>query len=457
MGIPSYFSHVVRANPELIKPFLPQVVAHLYMDCNSIIYDVVASLEEPNTASIVSGVCAKIDAYLALIQPTHVYLAFDGVPPFAKMKQQRERRYKSEHTQKWNTVQITPGTAFMQSLNDGLRLHYGLCDQFAEFHVSTSEECGEGEHKLFAHLRQSECQGPTLVYGLDADLIMLSLVHLKYRPIQLVREAPAFLVEGDGLYVFDVPALSTKLGVPVMDYVVMTMMLGNDFMPHFPSLNLRTTGMQTLLAAYHASSVVLYDHGIVWPAMRMLITALAKGEKDRMVKEYTKRNHAKVDVSTPDKIKEQLPMLHRSLEHHICPYRTHWESRYYKALFPRTTVKTICAHYVRMLQWTMDYYEHGCLNWSMSYPYMYPPLLVDLAHHIPDTVRTVKDESHISTPTELLLYVLPPHCYEYIPNHEKYTRPTHKHELVWAFCRYTWESHVKFTPTPTRQKSDKVV
>jgi 5'-3' exoribonuclease 2 len=34
------------------------------------------------------------------------------------------------------------------------------------------------------------------------------------------------------------------------DYVFLTLFLGNDFMPHFPALNLRSNGMETLLKCY---------------------------------------------------------------------------------------------------------------------------------------------------------------------------------------------------------------
>ena len=105
MGIPSYFSHIVKNYARLIRKLVPNnksfQVNHLYLDCNSIIYDAVrtidfAKLEDSDINTISYSVIHKIEEYVTLIQPdTHLFIAFDGVAPVAKLEQQRQRRYKS--------------------------------------------------------------------------------------------------------------------------------------------------------------------------------------------------------------------------------------------------------------------------------------------------------------------------------------------------------------------------
>ena len=138
MGIPSYFSFIVKNYSNIIKNLsyfydVNNQLDHLYMDCNSIIYDAVNKETYNNNDFeyenlIIESVIKKIYEYINYIQPKKsVYITFDGVAPFAKMKQQRTRRCRNmylnkieNNTNKWNTSKITPGTEFMEKLTSRL-------------------------------------------------------------------------------------------------------------------------------------------------------------------------------------------------------------------------------------------------------------------------------------------------------------------------------------------------
>ena len=87
---------------KLIKKFIEKQIPidNLYLDCNSIIYDVynqldVSNLSEKLVITIIKQVIKKIEDYILTINPQKtVIIAFDGVAPVAKLNQQRERRYK---------------------------------------------------------------------------------------------------------------------------------------------------------------------------------------------------------------------------------------------------------------------------------------------------------------------------------------------------------------------------
>jgi 5'-3' exonuclease len=120
-------------------------------------------------------------------------IAFDGVAPVAKLEQQRSRRYKSSYQNQltkqifkktdpdpWNTSAITPGTKFMSDLSEYVQLYF---NDPSRYHLSTiinstSDICGEGEHKIFEYIRKNALihkEETTIIYGLDADLIILSI------------------------------------------------------------------------------------------------------------------------------------------------------------------------------------------------------------------------------------------------------------------------------------------
>ena len=137
MGIPSYFSFIVKNHARIMKKIAQNTIPinNLYLDCNSIIYDAVHNIDftklvASDVDTIIRTVCNKIDEYIFQLKPNNiVYIAFDGVAPVAKLEQQRSRRYKSLYQNNisksifkdtkpdpWNTTAITPGTVFMSKL-----------------------------------------------------------------------------------------------------------------------------------------------------------------------------------------------------------------------------------------------------------------------------------------------------------------------------------------------------
>jgi len=514
MGIPSYFSYIVKNHPEIIRRLLKNdmQVNNFFLDSNSIIYDCVHNIDidklsESVANTIIYKVIAKIDEYISLIQPNNiVYIAFDGVAPVAKLDQQRERRYKSwyqgvimrqiDKTRKadpFNTTSITPGTKFMHSLNTIISNHfqknksnYNVNDIF----VSTSDVPGEGEHKIFDFIRSSGMIAPdstNIVYGLDADLIMLAMNHLPVnKQIYLFRETPHFIQSIDSsllpneTYLLDIPEFSNVVSETMnngnsqgknrtYDYIFLCFFLGNDFMPHFPSVNIRTGGVDKMLNAYKATigdtNEVLTDGKIIhWKNVRKIVQFLADLEEQHFQGEMKLRDRRQktnypTDTSDQKYAKfDAIPTYERELEKYINPFKDGWQSRYYKALFHMETPmdeerkKQICLNYLSGLEWTMKYYTTGCYDWRWSYNYNYPPLLTDLIKYVPyfevDLI-TIKPKNPVS-PLVQLSYVLPKASLDLLPR-ELYDKLIKTHpdwyksdcEFIWAYCKYFWESHVQ--------------
>jgi 5'-3' exonuclease len=552
MGIPSYFAHVLKKYPRVIKRLSElQCIHNLYLDCNGIIYDVVRQMQytpgnkDAYEAELLQRICDSIDACIAILRPSNrVFVAFDGVAPVAKLNQQRERRYKSWYLGEmeaqrrrtlvakveapkpaWNTSAITPGTQFMRALHDKLAQHYQTTPSTTtetstspKIIVSSSNEPGEGEHKLFEYIREHAAEHAdqtTVIYGLDADLIMLCMSHLHIsRGIYLYRETPEFVksinvtLDEKERYYMDIPEFADATGtqVPVnppsraliggvrgthgspLDYIFMCFMLGNDFMPHFPALNIRTTGIATLMDAYRA--VFKPDESIIqctatatgttgttgttctpawsihWPNYKRFVAHLAAQETTLIRKEHATRDRQARHMRDTDKEDDvmhdvlMLPMTQREVERQINPFELGWERRYYASLCDIHTktndepIAALCRNYLEGMEWTFRYYTSGCVDWKWTYANHYPPLLADLSKYIPDTpgfsFLRVKPKEPIRDVVQLC-YVLPRASHALLPPaaeralmrsalRSKYTddgSPNFK----WAYCKYFWECH----------------
>ena len=306
MGIPAYFRVITQHHKDIIRTTRPSHCHHLFVDFNGMIHQAAQQTlrSSPNTdadadaddVELERQIMVNTDAYLRhcveIAQPTKmVHTCVDGVAPVAKMNQQRKRRYMSVFKNKlsvpvgttrcWDSNAISPGTRFMTKLNTYMKKVMRENTQSSIAHYfSGADECGEGEHKIFARLDMVSNDETAVIYGLDADLIMLSL--LSHKPnIFLMREAVHVQQHDkksqhdDTEYIYmDIHLLRVallrdlreKYAWPIGDtvsndpydskakdviesYVVICFLLGNDFLPHPATLSLKHNGHTKLMHA----------------------------------------------------------------------------------------------------------------------------------------------------------------------------------------------------------------
>ena len=76
----------------------------------------------------------------------------------------------------WDTNAITPEFKFVDHLENTLQNIRDYVDnKNLKIILSDSNVPGEGEHKIFNYIKEHDIQGSNVIYGLDADLIMLCL------------------------------------------------------------------------------------------------------------------------------------------------------------------------------------------------------------------------------------------------------------------------------------------
>lgn len=516
MGIPSYFKHVISKYRSILTEYQKNTIHidNLYIDAQSLIYDAVRSdlvkkSSQQNVEQIIiNEVAVRISMYINSISPSKkVFIAFDGVAPVAKMQQQKTRRYKG-HIEKnlyselgcpqeesWNTVALTPGTAFMKSLNINIEAAFSNHRKYKvqEIIISGSDKAGEGEHKIFEYIRSNpdyHKTSITAVYGLDADLIMLSLNHLRIADnIYLFRETPHFIqsidssLSADKNYMINIPEMAKAITIDLndgediinesqkqrmFDYIFICFFLGNDFLPHFPTLNIRTDGISRITAAYKetlakAGNLTSKD-GIIWKNIRLFVTILALNEEKYFQEEHKIRDKQAKSVARgrpgDDFIVSSvlnLPLLDRVKEEYINPYEDGWKERYYRTLFDSEKSDFVCQsvslNYIEGLEWSFRYYTNGCPDWTWKYKYNYPPLLCDLKNYIPyfDQTFITKENTKPIHPNVQLAYVLPLKYLNLLPEKIFNKLITDKPEwydekmtsIEYSYCRYFWESHIK--------------
>lgn len=241
---------------------------------------------------------------------------------------------------------ITPGTPFMDILATSLRYwcQYKLNTDPAwaklKIIISDATVPGEGEHKIMSFIRSQRASSDHdpntrhVIYGLDADLIMLGLA--THEPHFRVLREDVFFQEGKAKTCklcgqrgheardcrgeqktkqgdFDEKAhgvtlkpfiwlhvsvlreyLAAELAVPglpylfdleraIDDWVFMCCFVGNDFLPHLPALEIREHGIDTLTAIWRDNlptmgGFVTKDGYINWERAQRILDGLAKQE-----------------------------------------------------------------------------------------------------------------------------------------------------------------------------------
>ncbi|KAH9893762.1 hypothetical protein F4778DRAFT_772513 [Xylariomycetidae sp. FL2044] len=356
---------------------------NLYLDMNGIVHPCSHPEDKPapkDEEEMMVEIFKYTDRVVNMVRPRKLLMiAIDGVAPRAKMNQQRSRRFRSAQEAKekqadkeelykmlkqqnggalppetleamakkaFDSNVITPGTPFMDILALSLRYWcaYKLNTDpgWAKMKVIISDATvpGEGEHKIMNFIRsqraspQHDPNTRHVIYGLDADLIMLGLA--THEPHFRVLREDVFAQQGktrtckicgqkghdaqncrgeakekEGefdekdkaaplkpfiwLHVsifreylnveLDVPGLPFRFDLEraIDDWVFMCSFVGNDFLPHLPALEIRENGIDTLTAIWRDNlpfmgGYVTKDGHVDLERAQFILNGLAKQE-----------------------------------------------------------------------------------------------------------------------------------------------------------------------------------
>lgn len=359
---------------------------NLYLDMNGIVHPCSHPEDKDppaNEEEMMLEIFKYTDRVVNMVRPRKLLMiAVDGVAPRAKMNQQRSRRFRAAQDAKqkdseaaefakmlasqrksdaatddtveaaivkktWDSNSITPGTPFMDILAQSLRywcaykLNTDPAWEKMKIIISDATVPGEGEHKIMEFVRsqrRSPHHDPNtrhVMYGLDADLIMLGLA--THEPHFRILREDVFANDAKprtcrrcgqtGHYAdqcrgeikkkeddLDIKQnkvtkkpfiwlhvsilreyLAAELNVPnqsftfdleraLDDWVFMCFFVGNDFLPHLPSLEIREQGIDTLIAIWRDNLPVMggyvtKDGHVDLDRAQVILQGLAKQEK----------------------------------------------------------------------------------------------------------------------------------------------------------------------------------
>jgi 5'-3' exoribonuclease 2 len=348
---------------------------NLYLDMNGIVHPCTHPDGKPapeTEEEMMLEVFKYTNRVVNMVRPRKLlFMAIDGVAPRAKMNQQRSRRFRSAQEAKdkaearklavaeweamgkvitddektkeaWDSNAITPGTPFMALLAASLR--YWVVEKMntdpgwkdLQVIISDASVPGEGEHKIMDFIRRQRTNpghDPNtrhVIYGLDADLIMLALAtHEPY--FRVLREDVFAQDKGSGCricgqeghYAAQCTGLKSEIKKPpppekkpfifldvailreyleselnvnntpfpfdleqaIDDWVLLIFFVGNDFLPHLPSLEIREGAIDTLLRIWKMElprmGGYLTNHGqLVLSRAQIILEGLARREDE---------------------------------------------------------------------------------------------------------------------------------------------------------------------------------
>ena len=502
MGIPFFAKKITAKYPCMVLSSNRINCGRLFLDLNCAIHQCATMVLKSVTdrAKIEPEIIRQTIVYINKItkyaRPSElVYIAVDGIAPRAKMSQQRKRRFISTWRERedasmgekhWDTNAITPGTVFMGKLADALQ-QFGRSRPFNDVHVivSDSNEPGEGEAKIVEYMRDNPAPKTNdVIYGLDADLIMLAM--LSEGRVFLLREPAAYDMANSHLpfVYFDINALKNftikEYGYSsIDDYVVMCFFMGNDFVPPMSHLKIKSNGIDAVMAAHARVSdetgmqlvgkdPVTGKKCLNYMFLLRLLEALKDNEDAGMVaadeayyKQRVGHNYNKID---------NYPTFNKYPEV-IRPSRPGWRRNYYYHLLNiqgTDDINRVCQNFMEGIEWTFEYYFHGCISRAWYYKYNYSPTILDLYNYL---LTTMSEKSYTddyfttqikkttypdNAPCLNLLMVLPPQSIELLPDHLRtimtnvgmgclHMYPT-EFKIDTYIKQYLWECYPRLPP-----------
>jgi 5'-3' exonuclease len=399
--------------------------------CQSYYFDKKLSVKvHKNDKGCYDAICKEIESIVSMTPPKEeLILAIDGVAGLSKMHQQRQRRFRSakEKTDQdrviFDSNQISTGTEWLFKLSEHITQHFKKKRPY-RVTILDQSSMGEGEHKLIRYMEPMQ-KKRICIYSPDADLIMLS-IGLNKKNTFILRpniyshiKCSHFLVNIDVFKKQVVEMVDPKHVYPereqqiVDDFVFLLYFMGNDFLPHSPSFEIKNKGIDKILEIYSSifqDGIILVrsrpHYAIHTKGFQRIVEALAENELETI-----KKKHAKFR-GFPDPL---LDKYASTLDQTFDAYRQAYYTKHFKGI----SIEDVCRDYVVGLLFVGTYYYQGMPDWLYCYPYYHGPFFQELTAYSKkiqsEWIHVPFDMHEPLDPLVQLLCVLPPESKRWLP------------------------------------------
>ncbi len=447
MGVLRFFYWLSKEHPDVlhhINNTIPLVIDSYALDLNALIHPICQKLfytddqivrllhkkKTPTIAEAYQAICDEIKKLILFVNPKELIIAIDGVAPLSKQYQQRQRRFvsaleKSENDfNKFDSNCISPGTLFMHNLS--YFIHRWIMKECKHMKVVFFNEkvAGEGEHKLIRYIQKNyNSDYKYLIHSPDADLIMLCL-GMNRNNIFIIRENIYSSINCK-YFIVDIDKLSLKL-ISLLkwdsidytfntislidDFILLCIFLGNDFLPHIPSIEIPNGGMTSIMEIY-AKIAYKYGHltnrkdnksNINVDSFSKLLFALSNEECNMMTLK-SKQNVKYRDDILQDCIKDNKVDIEK------------YRSMYYLKKLKDVDIEIMCHSYVQTLIYILRYYLQEIPDWHYLYTYHYSPFFIDLFRFLNTFKEKEMKKNKPLLPFQQLLSIMPARSKNLLP------------------------------------------
>jgi 5'-3' exoribonuclease 1 len=470
MGVKHFYLYTKQHFKECLLPKPDRVIDNLAIDLNGLFhlcaqkvyrYGNVTTgprlLSKPTLTQLCREVCQKIDHQRDFVKPQkRLILCVDGIAGLGKMNQQRQRRFragKESPNRDFDSNAFTPGTELMDYLTkyiDGyIKMMISTSPDWKDLEVVYSNEKvpGEGEHKIMQYIKHLNKPHETLlIYGLDADLIMLGML-LPIEHVYIFRE-----MEYDVHHTVDINMFRTRLlklmkwdhtdnedynpeqaphervipgrfssKIAIYDFVLLCFIVGNDFLPTIPSMAILDGTIDLILRLYKR---IGFKHGHIvkqHPQTKKLTFRL--NALKEFFKQFAAMEHSMLENKYnegqsffPDSLVMQNLTPDSNTGRMVLNFRQ-YKIDYYRKKFglEMNQLKALCHKYIDGMDWVLNYYVNAIPDWMWFFPHLYAPFLSDLMDHVDDYTPCVFPITQPVDPFLQLLVVMPPTSKNLLP------------------------------------------